>query len=323
MPSRPARSRGYVSLRLMALAAAVLAALSLPGLGFVAMAGESEDRLRGLAERGDWRDIIASAPGLLPAAPDPTDATLLRRLDLLAYAYLQTGQDDQVVAILSSFKARNLPADLPAAAELVLAALPVRYALERDAWSEAAALPSDERRIPQARAVVSFGRALGAARDGRPQAARADIARLAAAAKQLTDEGDPASAAEVAVQIGAARAWVDLAEGHPAEGVQEMRAAADSEDAQGARGLEPRVVPMRELLADLLAETDAPAAALKEYEASLARAPGRLRSYWGAGQAADEAGMRATAKVYYGKFTEACRFATCRRPGLLTATKRK
>jgi hypothetical protein len=126
MPGRPARSRGYVSLRLMALAAAALAALSLPGLGFVATAGESEDRLRGLAERGDWRDIIASAPGLLPAAPDPTDATLLRRLDLLAYAYLQTGQDDQVVAILASFKARNLPADLPVAAELVLAALPVR-----------------------------------------------------------------------------------------------------------------------------------------------------------------------------------------------------
>ena len=50
-----------------------------------------------------------------------------------------------------------------------LAAVPVRYALERGAWAEAAALEIRPTTFPYAEAVGRFGRALGAARLGKPE----------------------------------------------------------------------------------------------------------------------------------------------------------
>ena len=62
------------------------------------------------------------------------------------------------------------------------------------------------------------------------------------------------------------------AEGRHAEAVSAMRSAADLEDASEKHiAMENRLVPMRELLGELLLEVNEPAAALVEFEASLQR----------------------------------------------------
>jgi Tfp pilus assembly protein PilF len=58
------------------------------------------------------------------------------------------------------------------------------------------------------------------------------------------------------------------------------------------------LLPVREMLADLLLEQGSAAGALKEYEAVLKVAPRRFRATAGAAQAADKAGDKAKARAY-------------------------
>ena len=70
-----------------------------------------------------------------------------------------------------------------------------------------------------------------------------------------------------------------------------MSAAADLDDATEKHPVTPgSILPAREQLADLLLELRRPAEALREYEASLARAPRRLAGVYGAARAAEQAG---------------------------------
>ena len=65
-----------------------------------------------------------------------------------------------------------------------MAAMPARYAVERQRWGEAAALTLPQQRefawslFPHAEAALVFARALGAARSGNIHAARKDLDRL-------------------------------------------------------------------------------------------------------------------------------------------------
>src|SRR5258708_33435815 len=89
------------------------------------------------------------------------------------------------------------------------------------------------------------------------------------------------------------------AENKNAEAVALMRSAADLEDATDKHPVTPgSILPAREQLADLLAETGQPAAAVAEYEASLRLAPARFNSYHGAAQAAERAGEKQEGKVF-------------------------
>jgi hypothetical protein len=79
-----------------------------------------------------------------------------------------------------------------------------------------------------------------------------------------------------------------------------MRAAADLEDtSEKAAVSRGRLIPARELLGDMLLESGRPAEALAEYEASQIRDPNRFRGYWGAGQAAEQAGNKDKAQQQY------------------------
>ena len=67
-----------------------------------------------------------------------------------------------------------------------------------------------------------------------------------------------------------------------------MRQAADEEDAVEKLPITPGpIVPAREQLGSLLLEQNHPDLALKEFQATLANAPGRLGATRGAGQAAE------------------------------------
>ena len=103
-------------------------------------------------------------------------------LDFLVNAYLQIAQDGRARAIVDE---RNSPGASPSGGSITahtgFAAIPVRYALERHAWAEAAALQPMQTTFKQAEAIIYFGRALGAARLGNGAAARQELSRPGAA----------------------------------------------------------------------------------------------------------------------------------------------
>ncbi len=119
------------------------------------------------------------------------------------------------------------------------------------------------------------------------------------------------------VQIRAASAWVARAEGKNTEALQLMRSAADLEDSSEKHvAMENRLLPMRELLGDLLLELKEPGQALREFEASLQVAPNRLRGFHGAARAAELSGDQEKARTYYAKLMALCKDADGERPEL-------
>jgi tetratricopeptide (TPR) repeat protein len=110
---------------------------------------------------------------------------------------------------------------------------------------------------------------------------------------------------QVEVMRLASLAWVALAQKKSNKALELMRQAANNEDKSEknivTRG---RLLPARELLADMLLELKRPAEALKEYEASQLREPNRYRGLYGAAQAAALSGNREKARDYFSKLIE-------------------
>ncbi|PYM92166.1 MAG: hypothetical protein DME04_16310 [Candidatus Rokuibacteriota bacterium] len=65
-----------------------------------------------------------------------------------------------------------------------------------------------------------------------------------------------------------------------------------------------RLLPARELLGELLLELKRPAEALREFESSQQREPGRFRGMYGVAQAAAQGGDIAKAKRFFAKLVD-------------------
>jgi hypothetical protein len=256
------------------------------------------------------------------AAAEPAkDPGRYHFLDFLTNAYLQLGQDQQVKRIVD---ARNSVAEYPAgfrySGHTAFAAIPVRYAFERAAWAEAAALAIPKTPFPQAEAITWFGRAVGAARSGDLAKAKEAIDQLRILKDRLAQANDVYWAGQVAIQEHAAGAWLAQAEGRKADAIAAMRKAADLEDRSGKHvAMENRLSPMREMFGELLLETNEPGQALKEFETSLRNNPNRYRSFAGAAKAAERIGDRVQVKSYYEKLVALTGNTETVRPDALTA----
>src|SRR3954464_10259300 len=242
-------------------------------------------------------------------------------LDFLTNGYLQLGQDQQAKRIVD---ARNSVAEYPAgfrySGHTAFAAIPVRYAFERAAWSEAAALAVPRTPFAQAEAIAWFGRAIGAARSGDPAKAKEAIDQLHVLKDRLAKANDAYWAGQVVIQEEAAGAWLAFAQGRKVYAIAAMRKAADLEDRSGKHvAMENRLSPMREMFGELLLEANEPGQALKEFEASLRNNPNRYRSFAGAAKAAERTGHRAQVKSYYEKLVALTGNAETMRPDTLTA----
>ena len=229
-------------------------------------------------------------------------------MDFMVYAHLQLGQDKEVQNLLATsaelqknLKAIRTPTGGVFPTYSAYAAIPARYAIERSAWAEAAALelkPS----APAADAITHFTRAMGFAKLKDVANARKEIEALKKLQAELLTLKDPYWAEQVEVQHKAAEAWVAHAEGKGAEAAKLMRSAADIEDASEKHvAMENRLWPMRELLGELLLELKQPGPALKEFEESLKHYPNRIRGFYGAAKAAETSGNRQKAAEYYKK----------------------
>lgn len=249
---------------------------------------------------GLWRESIAAnhaaaaliEPHAAHAGPNG-DAVEPHGMDFIAYARLQLAQDHEVAAALER---------APASSERTI--VQARFILERAAWSDAAAL-APRRLAPLDKVTVRFVRALGAARSGQPAAARQEVNALRALREPVLRSEGEYWAGLVDVYAGAADAWRTWSEGRSDEARVAMEAAAALDDRREKHILlENRLVPMRELLGDLLLESGRPLEALAAYEASLTAAPNRFRSYLGAARAAHVLGRREEARRWAGKLLD-------------------
>ncbi len=231
-------------------------------------------------------------------------------LDYLAYAYLQGAEDQRAMAVLEELRGVELPYQAHLASAYTFAAVPARLALERHMWGDAAKLeprqPSDYPwdTSPAMEAISYFARALGAARSGQLDAARADLETLSKLHEGVMAQ-DAYWATQVEIQLLSARAWLEFEEGDKDRALSTMRAAAQLEAGTEKHPVTPgEVLPARELLADMLLELGRSTEALAEYEATLARSPNRFNSLYGAGRAAELAGDTNAAARYYNKLLE-------------------
>jgi len=234
---------------------------------------------------------------------------------------LQLAQDKHASAIVDE---RNSIAELPAefrySAHTGFAAIPVRYAIERGAWAEAAQLPPPRTPYAQAEAITWFGRALGAARSADLDGARRDVEEIVRLRDQLASAQDAYWAEQVDIQAEAAKAWIAFGERRVDSAIATMRSAADREDRTEKHvAMENRLSPKRELLGELLLEAGRPAEAQREFERSLKSMPNRFRSLAGAGRAAALAGQKTQARLYYQQLLVLARDADSERAPLKAA----
>jgi tetratricopeptide (TPR) repeat protein len=282
---------------------------------------------------GLWKQVLVADRAALAVARDyaarsfPPGTTYVgvgHSLDFMEYAYLQLGMDreaERVVAEAQSITRTNVPS---LAADTAVAAIPVRYTLERDAWGEAAALPPRPSAYPYAEAVRLFGRALGAARLGDPDhlaQSVGDLERmetLRAASAATLDQAYWAEQIEVLIDV--ATAWRLQAMGDGDEALGRLRRAAELEEASEKHvAMENRLLPAREQLGDLLLERHLPEQALVEYQASLLIYPARARSLAGAARAAALAGQAGLARHYFELLRDQTAGADGQRPGIEAA----
>jgi hypothetical protein len=281
---------------------------------------------------GYWQESIETNIASAEAArKDKAPSEELHALDYQTYAYLQTAQDalarkilEQIPPIGAQIEANAPGAAAPApAGYFALAAIPARYALERNAWAEAASLKPLSTRFPWVDAVTYFARALGAARSGNAAAATKDVETLNALAAKLREAKDAYWTSQVEIQAKAASAWIAFVEGKKDEGIALMREAAAMEDLTEKSAISPGPIkPAHELLGEMLLEAGKPAEALTEFEATMRKEPNRFRGVYGAAVAAERSADKAKAKNYYSQLLKICEHGDAgARPELAAARK--
>lgn len=266
---------------------------------------------------GDWDGVIR---GNLRAA----DAALLypagekgeyvwdefpHAIEYLVYAYLQKGDDAAAAAQISRLQsAGRIEPSFKTAFHF--SSTRARYALERRAWSEAAALvprqPADLdwNRFAWPEATTVFARGLGAVHLGKIPDARDAVQRLHALEQSARGGGETLFERSIGVLRLELSAWVEQSEGRGDSALALMREAVALETGTPKHAVTPApTLPAGEQLGDLLLEQCHPDAALDAYQRSLERYPQRFNSLSGASQAAAASGDTAAARNYSAKLT--------------------
>lgn len=271
--------------------------------------------------RGLWDKSIefnlrsAAAARRLGVAAGALNGHLPHALDYMVYAHLQRGEFQAAEAIRRQLAGEKGPFSTvqPGAMAFAFAAIPARCALERQDWAAAAQLPVRQpatfawgKSFLNCDSIVRFARAIGAARSGQPEAARAEIAELEAIHRELVaGKGAAYWAAQAETQVLVARAWVEFKRDQPDAALALLRRAVELEASVDKEAVTPgEVLPAGDLYGDLLLEAGRPIEALAAFEAVLAASPNRLNSLYGAGLAAERAGQAEKARGYFAQMLQ-------------------
>jgi hypothetical protein len=266
---------------------------------------------------GYWQESIDSNVAAAAAARRQGQTSEeLHASDYETYAYLQTGQDQAAARIVNSLpriaarfdpKALLTGAGPPAAGYFALAAIPARYALERQDWKQAEQLTLRETPFPYTDAMTWFARGIGAARLGSTTAANEAARALQQIQERLSNANEPYWARQVEIQALTVAAWSALAAGKEADALRQMKSAAELEDGTDKSALTPGPLsPTRELLGEMLLQMNDPTKALEQFEATLKQEPRRFRSVYGAAHAAQLSGNRDMSQKYFRELLVIC-----------------
>jgi tetratricopeptide (TPR) repeat protein len=259
---------------------------------------------------GMWDEAIAGNQASAEASRayaalhkrDAAEVEELHALDYQMYSYLQQARDVAAKKVLDD--ASGVPTTYPEfefIGAYALAAMPARYALERNAWAEAAALPIPARpqwaKFPFIEALFEYAHALGRARTGDVAGARKAVERMQALREATTEPK------------------FDYFRRH-----LELQAQADAEDVLGKHPVTPgALVPAREQLGELLGLLGRHAEARQAYESALAIYPARFNGLYGAALAAERAGDLKAARRHYEALIKQAARADSQRPELAKA----
>ena len=266
---------------------------------------------------GYWQESINSNVAAAAAARrQGQTAEELHASDYEIYAYLQTGQDEAAARIVNALpemasrfdpKALLIGAGPPSAGYFALAAIPARYAMERQDWQQAESLALSETPFPYTDAMTWFARGLGAARLGHSAAADEAATALRQIHERLSNANELYWAQQVEIQATAVSAWSALAAGKHEEALRQMELAANMEDGTERSVVTPGPLsPARELLGEMLLEMNKPTKALEQFEATLKKEPRRFRALYGAAHAAQLSGSKDLSQKYFGELLTVC-----------------
>jgi hypothetical protein len=266
---------------------------------------------------GYWQESIDSNRAAAASARrEGQTAEELHSSDYEIYAYLQTGQDDaarRIVNSLPEIASRFDPSAVisgaggPAVGYFALAAIPARYALERQDWNQAAQLALRETPFAYTDAITWFARGLGAARLRQAAAAYESATALRQIRERLSKAGENYWALQVEIQELAVEAWAELAAGKKDEALRQMQSAAEMEDGTEKSAVTPGpLAPARELLGEMLLQMNHPGQALEQFEATLKKEPRRFRALYGAAHAAQLSGNPDTSERYFRELLKIC-----------------
>src|SRR5947199_2964761 len=236
---------------------------------------------------------------------DATEAEELHALDYMAYSYLQEARDIEARKIVDFVgTVRKTNPELEFSGAYALAAIPTRYAFERNDWASAATLTVPKlphwSSFPFMEALIEYGHALGRAHTGDLDGARTAIARMQQLRHATKDPKFDYFKSHLDLQMQAASAWATAAEGKKNEAIEMLCRAADAEDIRGKHRVAPGgFVPIREQLGSLFLELGRPKDAQREFEAALKIYPGRFRGLYGAALAAEQTGDKQSVQRYY------------------------
>ncbi|MGB5499182.1 MAG: hypothetical protein WBM77_09665, partial [Maribacter sp.] len=260
--------------------------------------------------------------------PDANWAQEIHAVDYLVYAYLQEGDNQSAIELVDEMSAVNdvFPQN-DFAATYALTAMPIRMVLENKQWHQASKLefPSIDfpwNELPWESAMLHFGKALGFSHTGKITSAEGELKSLESLHQKLLDEKETYKAAQVNVQVHAAKAWVFLAKGENEEALDFMRKAAILESKTSKHPVTPgEVLPADELLGDMLLKLNKPTEALEAYELNLKGHPNRFNGVYGAAIAAKQSGDSEKAIQYFSQLIELTKNSNSTRPEIEEAKK--
>ncbi len=244
---------------------------------------------------GDWAGVVrgnrlaAEAALRHPAGPDGEYVwdEFPHAMEYLIYGHLQLGEWDAAHEQLRRLQATaRLEPTFKTAFHL--ASTQARYALERQAWGEAAAIVAREPatlpwdRFPWPEAIARFGQGYGSARRGDLGGARQASRRIGELEAAAERSGELLFVRNIRVLRLELDAWIAHLEGRADESRALMREAVALELATPKHAVTPGpIIPASELLGDLLMEQGRPAEAREAYRQTLAHYPGRRNALRG------------------------------------------
>jgi tetratricopeptide (TPR) repeat protein len=273
--------------------------------------------------RANEASMAAAKAYTAKSAPGSHDPAWLHAMDFLTFNYLQLGQDRKAAEMVAErYRVTKLTAERVSIG-ITLSMIPARYAIERQAWPEAAELelasPIADK-YPQAEAVTWFAKGLGAARIRDLESAVRALKRLGELKATLEQTNQTFWIAQTQMQMDAIAAWVALDEQHADEALRLMRSCVDIQERAGRHpAIENRLVSMRQLLGEMLIQLHRYDKAAAEFERSLEEDPNRFRAYYGAAKSYQLSGDAAKSRYYFERLLALTRSADTDRPELYEA----